>query len=125
VDLLTSLKTEFPPVLPSHSDEYIEQNPDPVSAEPKNDWLVLMPAYMAWCVRSPLRNELLVVDHTVNALANFGRFSQPEPAHLNFRFLCNPRQKAVVAAFLAWCNSGEVLVQEVQVERSLKRWQEE
>jgi hypothetical protein len=124
VELLASLNADFPKTPPGLSDEYIENNPDPANAEPRNDWLVLMPAYMSWCIRSPLRNELLVVDHTINALANFGRFAQPEPAHLNFRSLCNPRQKAVVTDFLRWCLSEEVLVSEDQVKRSLKRWQD-
>ncbi len=123
MDLLASLKTEFPPSPPSLTDEYIEQNPDPTDAEPANNWLVLMPAYMSWCIRSPLRDELLVLDHTIHALANFGRFTQPEPKHLNFWFLCSPRQRAVVAEFLRWSLSGEVLVLEDQVQRSLKRWQ--
>ena len=90
---------------------------------PLHDWLAVMPAYMRWCVRSPLRNELLVLDHTVDALANFGRFEQSEPNHLNFRSLCNPRQQAVVAAFLRWCLSDEVLVHKEQAKRSLKHWQ--
>lgn len=123
MDVLASLNAEFPQVPPSLSDEYIEQNPDPTCADPKNEWLVVMPAYMSWCLRSPKRDELLVVDHTVNALANFGRFTEPEPAHLNFRSLCSPRQREAVLAFLRWCLSGEVLVIEEQVERSLKRWQ--
>lgn len=123
MNLLASLKAEFPLASNGLSDEYIEQNPDPTCAEPKNEWLVIMPAYMSWCLRSPMRNELLVVDHTVNALANFGRFTEPDPAHMNFRSLCSPRQREVVIAFLQWCLDGEVLVIEEQVERSLKRWQ--
>ena len=122
MDLLASLKAEFPKTPPGPSDEYIENNPDPIDAEPKNNWLVLMPAYMSWCIRSPKRNELLVVDHTINALAEFGRFTQSEPEHMNFRSVCNPQQKEVVRAFLRWCLNGEVLVLENQVERSLKRW---
>ncbi len=76
----------------------------------------------AGSIRSPLRDELLVLDHTVNALANFGRFSDPEPSHLNFRSLCNPEQRAVVIEFLNWCSSGEVLVLQEQVERSIRQW---
>ncbi len=123
MELLALLKAEFPPAPPGLTDQYIERHPDPTCAEPKNEWLLLMPAYMSWCVRSPLRNELLVVDRTIDALANFGRFNQPEPSHMNFRSLCNPQQRAVVAAFLRWCLSGQVLVIEDHVERSLKRWQ--
>lgn len=123
MDLLASLKIEFPNFEAGLTDEYIEQNPDPAGAESSNNWLAVMPAYMSWCVRSPLRNELLVLDHTVDALANFGRFEHPKPSHLNFRSLCNSRQRAVVAAFLRWCLCGEVLVHEEQAERSLKHWQ--
>ncbi len=123
MDLVASLKAEFPLCVAGLTDEYIEQNPDPTDAEPLNNWLAIMPAYMSWCIRSPRRNELLVLDHTVNALAEFGRFSRPEPSHLNFRSLCNSRQRALVAAFLGWCLSGEVCVHEEQVERSLKHWQ--
>ena len=123
MDLLASLKAEFPLSAPNLTDEYIELNPDPTDAEPLHTWLAIMPAYMSWCIRSPRRNELLVLDHTVNALANFGRYAQPEPSHMNFRSLCNSRQRAVVAAFLEWCLGGEVLVHEEQVERSLMHWQ--
>lgn len=122
MDLLTSLKAEFPVRADDPTDEYIEQNPDPTAAQPRHNWLIIMPAYMRWCIRSPLRNELLVLDHTVNALAEFGRFGQPEPAHLNFRALCNPGQRAVVAGFLDWCLNEKVLVHEEQVRRSLKHW---
>jgi len=124
VDLLASLDAEFPANPPGLTDAYIEQNPDPTDAEPANDWLVIMPAYMRWCVRSPRRDELLVVDHTISALANFGRFIKPEPPHLNFRALCSPQQKEVVTSFLQWCLSGEVFVHEEQVTRSLKHWQQ-
>ena len=123
MDLLESLKAEFPQCPASLTDDYIEQNPDPTSAEPLNNWLAVMPAYMSWCIRSPRRDELTVLDHTVNALANFGRFVQREPSHLNFRSMCSARQRAVVAAFLGWCLDGEVLVPKEQIERSLKHWQ--
>ena len=124
MDLVDSLNTEFPSSPPGLTDSYIEKNPDPTCAEPAEDWLVIMPAYMSWCIRSPLRDELLVVDHTVGALANFGRYDKAEPRHLNFKSLCSVRQRAVVAAFLEWCLSGEVFVHEQQVKRSLKHWQE-
>ena len=123
MDLLSSLTSEFPPRSASLTDEYIEQNPDPVCAAPLNDWLAVMPAYMSWCIRNPHRNELLVLDHTVDALANFGRFARSEPPHLNFKSKCSPGQRAVVAAFLAWCLSGSVLVNEDQASRSLRHWQ--
>lgn len=123
MDVLAALRSEFPPTPPGLSDAYIEQNPDPTCAEPECEWLLLMPAYMSWCLRSPQRNELLVLDHTINALANFGRFTEPEPRHMNFRSQCNQRQREIVAAFLRWCLSGEVIVIEEQVKRSLKRWQ--
>jgi hypothetical protein len=124
VDLLALLEAEFPRPPPSLDDEYIVRHPDPTCAEPKGEWLVLMPAYMSWCLRSPLRDKLLVVDHTGNALANFGRFTEPVPSHMNFRSLCNQQQREVVVGFLRWCLSGQVLIIEDQVQRSLKRWQE-
>ena len=123
MNLLASLKKSFPSPPAALTDEYIEHTPDPTEAEPLNEWLVIMPAYMSWCIRSPFRDELLVLDHTVTALANFGRFTDPEPNHLNFRSLCSPAQRAVVIEFLNWCNSGEVLVLQEQVERSIRQWQ--
>ena len=122
MDLLASIQTEFPKGAVNLTDKYIEQNPDPTEADPLNNWLVVMPAYMSWCIRSPRRNELLVLDNTIHAIANFGRFKRHEPSHLNFWSLCNPDQRAVVASFLGWCLTGDVLVHEEQVERSLKYW---
>ena len=120
--LRAAICTEFPARRQGLTDEYIEQNPDPFRVESSNDWMVILPAYMSWCMRSPLRNTLLVLDHTINALAIFGRTTQAQHSGLDFRSRCSRQQCAVIVAFLRWCQSGALIVHDEQVERSLRRW---
>jgi hypothetical protein len=121
--LLAAIHGEFPVRDADLTDEYIEQNPDPTRVKLSDDWFVVLPAYMSWCVRSPRRNQLLVLDHTIAALADFGRYTQAQPAELNFRSRCNREQIAIIVAFLRWCQSGALIVHDEQVARSLRRWE--
>jgi hypothetical protein len=122
-DLLAAIQREFPARRADLTDDYIEQNPNPIRVELSQDWFVILPAYMSWCVRSPRRNQLLVLDHTIDALANFGRYAKAQPVELNFRSRCNCEQRAVIVAFLRWCHSGALIVHDEQVARSLRRWE--
>lgn len=122
-ELLAAIDGEFPARNADLTDEYIEQNPDPTRVKLSDDWFVILPAYMSWCLRSPRRNQLLVLDHTIDVLANFGRYTQAQPAELNFRSRCNPEQTNVIVSFLRWCQSGALIVHDEQVARSLRRWE--
>ena len=79
-ELLAAIDGEFPARNADLTDEYIEQKPDPTRVKLSDDWFVILPAYMSWCLRSPRRNQLLVLDHTIDVLANFGRYTQAQPA---------------------------------------------
>ena len=81
-----------------------------------------MPSYMLWCVKNGDSDGNLVCDRTISALAEFGR-AKDEMNHLNFKYLCNDRQKMVVYNFLNWCLSSLILISNKdQVLRSIKNW---
>jgi hypothetical protein len=77
---------------------------------------------MAWCVRNPDRRDTLIPDHTVSALAEFGRSKDPKIGHLNFKFTCSPTHRALVVEFLRWCLDPERILNAEQIERSLRHW---
>ncbi len=103
-------------------DEFIEKNTDITWLPGKIDLLGWVPSYMLWCARNRDANGNLVIDHTVNALAEYGRSKNPDIEHLNFKFLCNPKQRDVVLNFLQWCLTEELLVDKEQVRRACKNW---
>ncbi|BCD96478.1 hypothetical protein [Marinagarivorans cellulosilyticus] len=103
-------------------DEFIEENADIAWLNEKMSLLILVPSYMLWCTRNRDSNGNLVVDGTVNALAEYGRSKKPEIEHLSFKFLCNSTQREVVLKFLQWCLTEELLVNEEQVQRACKHW---
>ena len=79
-----------------------------------------MPSYMLWCVKNGDSDGNLVCDHTISALAEFGR-AKDEMNYLNFKFLCNDRQKVAVYNFLNWCFSN-LICNEEQALRAIKNW---
>jgi hypothetical protein len=103
-------------------DEFIEANTDITWQNERTDLMNLVPSYMLWCVRNRDSNGNLVIDGTVNALSEYGRSKNPNIEHLNFKFLCNSKQRSVVLNFLQWCLTEELLVDEVQVQRACKHW---
>ena len=88
---------------------------------PATDLLKTIPAHMAWCLRNP-DSTALVIDYTVDALANTGRVKSPAPSWLDFKHRCSGAQRQVVADFLHWCLDTDRLVDRQQTERALKHW---
>ncbi|MCW9027897.1 MAG: hypothetical protein OQJ80_03105 [Kangiella sp.] len=103
-------------------DDFIEANTDITWQNERTDLINLVPSYMLWCARNRDVDGNLVIDYTVNALAEYGRSKNPNIEHLNFKFLCSSKQKLVVLQFLQWCLAEELLVNEVQVQRACKHW---
>lgn len=103
-------------------DKFIEANTDITWQNQSTDLMNLVPSYMLWCVRNRDLNGNLIIDGTVNALSEYGRSKNPNIEHLNFKFLCNSKQRSVVLMFLQWCLTEDLLVNEVQVQRACKHW---
>jgi hypothetical protein len=121
-ELAASIARAFPESADAVSDSFIEANPDINWLKSPVDLHIVVPAYMAWCVRNPHRRDTLIPDFTVSALAEFGRSKNPAIKHLNFKHTCSAAQRAVVAEFLQWCLDPERLLLTEQIERSLKHW---
>ena len=119
--LETDIKREFlltkENVIP---DEFIVSNPDEVWLNSGIDYMIYVPSYMLWCVKNGDSDGNLVTDYTITALAEFGRAKSLENK-LNFKFLCNNEQRAVVYNFLNWCLSN-LICNEEQVLRAIKNW---
>ena len=122
--LSVDIESAFPGSGSALSDQFIEMHPELASLQGASTppLLVLVPAYMAWCVRNSHRPEELVHDYTLNALAEFGRSKNPAIEHLNFKHLCSVKQQDVVAKFLSWCLDPTLLLHTEQIERALKHW---
>lgn len=99
----------------------IEACADQLLHGPTADLLKTIPAYMAWCLNNP-ESTALVIDYTVDALANTGRVKSPAPSWLDFKHRCSTEQRQVVADFLRWCLDTDRLVDRKQTERALKHW---
>ncbi|OMH31670.1 hypothetical protein BGP75_16215 [Motiliproteus sp. MSK22-1] len=104
------------------SDDFIEKNDDLMWLEREIDYLIYVPSYMLWCVRHKEYKGNIVCDRTISALAEFGRCKKSDIAHLNFKDLCNERQKSVVSEFLSWALVHLKLCNEDTIIRSLKYW---
>lgn len=107
------------PDQPSDSD--IEAHPDHLLHGATTDLLKTIPAHMAWCLRNP-ESTMLVIDYTIDALANTGRVKSPGPSWLDFKHRCSTEQRRIVANFLRWCLDTDRLVHREQTERALKHW---
>jgi hypothetical protein len=103
------------------SDEFIRNNPDILWIKDKIDYMIYVPNYMLWCLKNKDLDGNLVCDYTINVLAEFGRSKNPGYEHLNFKFLCNNKQREMVYRFLNWCLSN-ILCREETVNRAIKRW---
>lgn len=104
-------------------DQSIRQTPYPLELEGSPNLLELIPAYMQWCIRNRDNYNQLVTDHTVDALAEYGRAKQADNEYLNFKFQCTLLQKQAVIAFLKWCLSDLLIQDEEQIQRTIKQWQ--
>ena len=104
-------------------DQSIRATPDPMEVEGEPDLLRVVPAYMLWCIRNTQEDDdYLVSDHTINALAEYGRCTDQKNRYLNFRYRCNAQQMSAVSHFLAWCKRNLPFANKVQIDRSLKHW---
>jgi hypothetical protein len=122
--LARAIAEAFPDSVNGPADQFIEENSDPLWLKVPIDLAVVVPAYMSWCVRHALDGRgTLVPDHTVRALAEFGRSKNPAIAHLNFKHTCSEHQRAVVAKFLRWCMNPDLILDEEQIRRALKYWE--
>lgn len=122
--LIRDIALAFPSAADTPTDKFIEANPDVLWLSSPISLSVLVPAYLSWCVRHELDGRgTLVPDHTVRALAEFGRLKDPAIAHLNFKHTCSPEQRAVVAKFLRWCLNPDLILDGEQVKRALKYWE--
>lgn len=82
------------------SDRFICDNTDLLWLKEEIDYMIYVPSYMLWCVKNGDADGNLVCDRTISALAEFGRAKNAEN-RLNFKFLCNDKQRFVVFSFLA------------------------
>lgn len=120
--LLAEIEEAFPGCASVFSDFFIEENPNLSEIDGVVDLLMAVPAYMAWCARNGHKPWLLVHDYTVNALAEFGRTTNRQVAHLDFKHRCTAEQKHAVLHFLQWYLNPGLLTDTEQVTRSIKRW---
>ena len=104
------------------SDDYIQDNVDLMWIKEEINTLLYVPSYVLWCIKNKEKDGNLVVVYTLNALAEYGRAKDKENNHLNFKFLCNSNQKEAVLKFLQWCEINLELVDDKQLQRTLKHW---
>jgi hypothetical protein len=105
------------------SDEFISHNTSVLWLKEEVDYMVYVPSYMLWCLKNKDDEGSLVFNDTISALAEFGRSKNPQIIHLNFKFLCDDRQKKLVCQFLKWCRSDLLLIYEEQLDRAIKSWE--
>ena len=103
------------------SDEFIEGHPNLLEIAGEIDPMSMVPAYMAWCVRNKDRYDQVVTDYTIDAIAVYGR-SGDGTALSGFKRQCSGEQRHAVVAFLEWCTTTLTVVDNEQIERSIKRW---
>lgn len=120
--LLVEIASAFPGASDALSDAYIEANQDLAALDLDAKLLIVVPAYMAWCVRNAHRPHVLVHDYTVQALCEFGKVKSTSIPYLSFKFQCSSGQRAAVISFLRWCLNPELLHHVEQIERSLRHW---
>jgi len=104
------------------TDDYIQKNPDLMWIKKKINLMAYVPSYILWCLKNIDSEGNLICDYTLNALAEYGRTKDKKNSYLNFKYLCNTEQKAVVYNFLKWCKENLGFINEKQLERALKHW---
>lgn len=105
----------------SLTDEDILANPDPMMRPEEKNLLEVIPSYLLWCSRNP-DDTTTVMYWTLNAVAEYGRATDPENSYLNFKFLCDSQQRSAVREFLLWCRSNVDLTDDDQLKRTIPRW---
>ena len=105
------------------TEEFIEHNPNLMELEGDLDLMVIVPAYMKWCINHGEENGNLICSFTLNCISEYGRAKDTINNHLNFKYLCNGQKKSAVLSFLKWCLSNFELIDSKHIERAIKNWQ--
>jgi len=90
--------------------------------EVEQELMRYIPSYMLWCLKN--KESMLVDSYLINALSEYGRCKNPENEYLNFMFRCSKAQRNVISNFLIWCSAELYTVDQTQIERALKNWQQ-
>jgi hypothetical protein len=96
---------------PRVGNEFIRSNEDIMWIKEEVDLAKYVPSYMYWVAKHGADENSMVSDHTLAALAEYGRCKDGDIKHLNFKYLCNLRQKEVVINFLKWPNEFVIIRQ--------------
>jgi hypothetical protein len=102
------------------ADEVIESNTAPLF-DLRDDVFLIIPSYMAWCLRHDHSDGNIVIDGTISALSELGRTEHVRSGYRRFKFECTELQREAVIEFLEWCLSIEGLLNE-HTERAIKQW---
>ena len=92
----------------------------PMEEELEGPLINHVPAYLKYCVANEGEDSLVLM-HTINAVAEYGRCKNPENGHLNFKFQCNKDQIHAVLEFLHWA-MNQPSEDETQIARAIKNW---
>lgn len=117
VDLLQKFNIDEP--LP---DALIEANSEPL-LDLDEDISIIIPSYMAWCLKHDHSDGNLSIDGTIRALSEIGRVKNAGHSFYQFKSKCSVEQTNLIIKFLEWAKSIELLSHE-QIERAIKQWQE-
>ena len=104
------------------SDSFIEKNQNLMEIEVEKELMRYIPSYMLWCLKN--KESMLIDSYLINALSEYGRCKDPENEYLNFMFRCSKEQRNVISNFLVWCSTELYTVDQTQIERALKNWQQ-
>ncbi|MHC9510633.1 hypothetical protein [Kangiella sp. M94] len=115
IELLKEFEVKEP--LP---DALIEANSAPLF-DLDEDISLVIPSYMAWCLKHDHSDGNLVIDGTISALSEIGRVKNIEHSYYNFKSVCSEKQKSLIIEFLEWTLLFDILNQE-HIERAIKQW---
>jgi len=82
------------------SDDFIRLNDDLMSLKEKMDPMIYVPSYMVWCIENQNLVDSLVIDYTINALAEYGRSKTKTGSYLSFKFDCSVKPIGLFIKFL-------------------------
>jgi len=101
-------------------DSVIESNSQPLFDLDDAIELVI-PSYMAWCLKHDHSDGNIVIDGTISALSEIGRVKQNGNSYYKFKSECTSTQRKMIISFLEWCLSIDFLTHE-NTERAIKQW---
>lgn len=99
------------------SDGIISSNSQPLF-DLNGDAFLILPSYMAWCLRHDHSDGNIIIDGTISALSELGR---SKPSNAGFKYECTAEQVGAVLDFLHWSRNVELLNHEY-TERAIKQW---